>query len=71
MFDELDYRQNALGYGRLITNWPWPDKDIDSDDRAYVWGNYRYSTLPNPRYIPNHVERTNELLIEQFRWRGL
>jgi Protein of unknown function (DUF2612) len=66
-FDTLSKRERALGYGRLVGNWPYPSGSVDADARAYLWGSYGAGYPPNPYYIPDHVARAQSLLIEQFK----
>lgn len=67
MFDSVQDRARALGFGLPLDNWPEPDGSIDSGDRAYLWGSFFSTFPPNPYFIDNHVEIAKGLLIEQFK----
>lgn len=67
MFDSVQDRARALGFGLALDNYPEPDGTIDSGDRAYLWGSFFSTFPPNPYFIDNHVAIAKGLLIEQFK----
>lgn len=67
MFDSVQDRARALGFGLALDNWPEPDGTIDSGDRAYLWGSFYSTYPPNPYHIDDHVAIAKALLIEQFQ----
>lgn len=60
-------RQEAYGHGWPRPNYPLPDGELDSGDRAFTWASFGNVLAPSAFFISDHVARSLALLIEQFQ----